>query len=430
MDKQLLTIIQELNPWLSDSGQPIIDQSKYQSRKEQDFLLKPDWDKLCLVLIGPRQSGKTTLGKIICQQLIIQKRYDTLLYLNCDFLEIRQALDSFIIVKEIIDELKLKKPIVFIDEVQRLESPGLLLKVLIDLKLPIKLMASGSSQLEIKSKVQEFLTGRQLEAIVLPFSYQEVEPFDEKVVSIYGCYPDVFFGNEKEILLDQLYKNYINKDIIEILKIGQPDIMQKLIMLIAHASGQLVNYNQLSIDCKISTHIVNNYLDILEKTYVISKITPFVGNKRKEITSNPKYYFIDNGFRNRALQNFSALDNRIDNGLLIESAVFQDILKYKTQNFLSFDIHFWRTQSGAEVDFVLYKNEHRFIPIEVKYRQTLKPTVTRAFRSFIEAYRPKVGIFITKNLIEKINVSGCDVYFIPFEMLTRIYPVLDQMLKV
>lgn len=429
MDKELLSIIQELNPWLLDSAQQIIDKSQYRPRKDLGFLLKPDWDKLCLVLIGPRQSGKTTLGKMICQELVSQKHFDSLLYLNCDFLEIRQALDSVLIIKEIIDELKIKNSIVFIDEVQRLESPGLLLKTLIDLKLPIKLMASGSSQLEIKSKVQEFLTGRQLEALILPFSYQEIEPIDEKVVSIYGCYPDVFFGNEKEVLLDQLYKNYINKDIIEILKVGKPDVMQKLITLVAHASGQLVNYNQLSIDCKISSHILNNYLDILEKTYVIAKITPFVGNKRKEITSNPKYYFIDNGFRNRALQNFSALDSRADNGLLIESAVFQDILKYKTQNFLSFDIHFWRTQSGAEVDFVLYKNQSSFIPIEVKYRQINKPTVTRSFRSFIEAYQPKVGIFITKNFIKKINVSGCEIHFIPFEFLTRIYPILDDALK-
>lgn len=429
MDKQLLSIILELNPWLLDSAQQIIDKSQYRPRKDLGFLLKPDWDKLCLVLVGPRQSGKTTLGKMICQELVGQKRFDSLLYLNCDFLEIRQALDSVLIIKEIIDELKVKNSIVFIDEVQRLESPGLLLKTLIDLKLPIKLIASGSSQLEIKSKVQEFLTGRQLEALILPFSYQEIEPIDEKVMSIYGCYPDVFFGNEKEILLDQLYKNYINKDIIEILKVGKPDVMQKLITLVAHASGQLVNYNQLSIDCKISSHILNNYLDILEKTYVIAKITPFVGNKRREITSNPKYYFIDNGFRNRALQNFSALDSRADNGLLIESAVFQDILKYKTQNFLSFDIHFWRTKSGAEVDFVLYKNQLSFIPIEVKYRQTNKPTVTRSFRSFIEAYQPKVGIFITKNFIKKINVSGCEIHFIPFEFLTRIYPILDDSLK-
>ena len=87
MDKQVLSIILELNPWLKDSNQIIIDQSRYQPRKNMKFLLKPDWDKLCLVLVGPRQSGKTTLGKIMCQQLIGKKRFQSLLYLICDLLE-------------------------------------------------------------------------------------------------------------------------------------------------------------------------------------------------------------------------------------------------------------------------------------------------------------------------------------------------------
>lgn len=426
MFKQLRSIIQQLNPWLRNSSKIIINQSQYRPRKITDILLKPDWDKLCLVLVGPRQSGKTTLGKLISQYLINTGRFQTLLYLSCDFLEIRQALDSFIFIEELMQEFGLKNPIVFIDEVQRLKNPGLLIKTIIDVKLPIKLIVSGSSQLEIKSKIQEFLTGRQLESIILPFSYQEIGEIEEGALSVYGCYPDVIKSKEKEILLDQLYKNYINRDIIEILKIKQSDEMERLITLIAHSSGQLINYNQLAIDCKISTHLVNNYLDILEKTYVIAKITPFVGNKRKEITSNPKYYFIDNGFRNCALQNFSELSWRADNGLLIESAVFQDIVKHKTQKFLIFNIHFWRTTSGAEVDFILYKNQENFIPIEVKYRQMEKPVVTRAFRSFIEAYKPKFGIFITKNLLQKVNIHGCEVHFIPFEYLTRIYPVIEK----
>jgi len=426
MDTQLLSILQELNPWLTGPNVPIIDMDQYNPRKNMDLLLKSEWDKLCLVLVGPRQSGKTTLGKMICQQLIVNQRFQSLLYLNCDFSEIRKELSSFLFIKKLIEEFGLKKPIVFIDEVQRLESPGLLLKTIIDAKMPVKLMASGSSQLEIKSKVQEFLTGRQLEAVILPFSYQEADAINKELLAIYGCYPDVILSAEKEIILDQLYRNYINKDIIEILKVGHPDVMQKLITLMAHMSGQLVNYNQLSIDCKVSAYIINNYIDILENTYILAKVKPFVGNKRKEITSNPKYYFIDNGFRNRALQNYSELNDRIDNGLLIEGAVYQEILKYKTQNFFSFDIYFWRTQSGAEVDFILYKNKNFFIPIEVKYRQMDVPHISRSFRSYIDAYKPKVGLYITKNILDKITVNDCTIHLIPFEDLEHIFPVIGK----
>jgi uncharacterized protein len=79
----------------------------------------------------------------------------------------------------------------------------------------------------------------------------------------------------------------------------------KLLTLLAHISGQLVNYNQLATDCRVSIPTIQSYWNILEKTFIIKKITPFVGNKRKEIVSNPIYYFSDNGFRNQALRNLT-----------------------------------------------------------------------------------------------------------------------------
>ena len=110
---------------------------------------------------------------------------------------------------------------------QRLENPGLLLKACADLKLNIKMIATGSSQLEMKSKVQEYLTGRQLESLVLPLSYQEIGAVQDLQL-VYGCYPAVVKSTEKAILLRQIYQDYITKRyIIEILKISKPDIMQK-----------------------------------------------------------------------------------------------------------------------------------------------------------------------------------------------------------
>ena len=227
----------------------------------------------------------------------------------------------------------------------------------------------------------------------------------------------------------QIYQNYIAKDIIEILKVGKPDAMQKLVTLIAHSSGQLVNYNQLAADCQVSVLTLQNYLSILENTYTIVRVTPFVGNKRKEITSNPIFYFIDNGFRNQALHNLSVdLDARQDVGLLIQSAIFQELLKFKVQKFYDFNLHFWRTQSGAEVDFVLYKNEQCIIPIEAKFRTMNAPVVTRAFRSFIDAYQPRHGFFITKDYNKKIIINHCDVHFISFSRLLDLFDRLSQIL--
>jgi predicted AAA+ superfamily ATPase len=231
----------------------------------------------------------------------------------------------------------------------------------------------------------------------------------------------------KAIILQQLYQDYIQKDIIEILKVGHPDNMQKLIGLLAHSSGQLVNYQTLGTDAQIGHHVLKNYLSILEKTYTISEIKPYVGNKRKEITSNPIYYFIDNGFRNQVLKNFVPLESRNDKGLLVQSIIFQELLKFKTQNFLDFDINFWRTQSGAEVDFVLKKDENTVIPIESKYQTSLK--ITRSLRSFLEAYSPKVGFVITKNIYQTITVNTTTLYFFPLSMLPELAERLKSILR-
>ena len=433
MKTELIDFLMLSNPWLAQdrASNNIINEDNLITRAQLPTLLSPTWDKVWTVLIGPRQAGKTTLGLMLCQKLLQQQHFGTLIYLNCDEQLIRDWLKSPLFIKEATDFFKLKTPIFFIDEVQRLTNPGLLLKNIKDLNLPIKLIASGSSQLEIKSKVQEFLTGRHLEALILPFSQNELlqQTLQDDNIFIYGCYPDVVaakhINNEKAIILRQLFNDYIDKDIIAFLKVGQPDVMLKLLGLIAHSSGQLSNFQKMATDLQVSTTLVKNYLSLLEKTYTIASIKPFVGNKRKEITSNTIYYFIDNGFRNQALNNFSSMDSRMDAGLLIQSFVFQEIMKYKAQNFANFKIHYWRTQSGAEVNFILYVNQDNIIPVEVKYQNMDTAQLSRSYYSFIEAYQPKIGFIVTKNYYGKIEKDSSLIYFIPVTMLNKLFELAD-----
>ncbi len=424
----LLTYLKLANPWLDKKSAPIFADSHYIPRIQTEELLKPHWNQYITILTGPRQAGKTTLGRYLCQILIDQKKYPTALYLNCDELLVREWLKGSYVLQDIQSLLGSSQYILFIDEIQRIENPGLLLKSIHDLKLPIKIIASGSSQLEMKSKVQEFLTGRHLESLILPFSYLELgNQIQVETNVIYGCYPQIILENEKIILLARLFQNYFNKDIIEILKIRQPDTLLKLLTLIAHSTGQLINYQQLATDCGVSSHTIQHYLGILENTYVISGIKPFVGNKRTEITSNPIYYFIDNGFRNQALNNFSSLDTRTDFGFLIQSAVYQELYKFIVQHYLTINLYYWRTKSGAEVDFIFYKNEHHFIPIEVKYRNLTTPTVSRGYRSFLQAYQPKKGIMITKDWHGEMMIENSLIHFIPFSDMPRILALLKEL---
>ena len=428
LSTQLLALLRTANPWLESAETPVFSHKAYIPRQQITELLKPIWDEYITILTGPRQAGKTTLGYYLSQQLISLDRYQTLLYLNCDELLIREWLTGSHIIKDIENLLKKDRFILFIDEVQRLENPGLFLKGLYDLHRPIKLIATGSSQLEMKSKVQEHLTGRQLESVILPLSLREWDDGGDSSL-LYGCYPRVVRSTEKALVLSGLYNDYIKKDIVEILKIRNADVVQKLLGLLAHASGQLINYQQLATDCGMSSHTVQHYLSILENTYVVHALKPFVGNKRTEITSNPIYYFIDNGFRNQALNNFSLLDNRTDLGLLIQSFVFQELYKFKVQSYLSFDLFYWRTKGGAEVDFIFYKNDACFVPIEVKYRNLKQLTVSRGFRSFIEAYQPKIGIILSKDLWGEIKVDNCTVHFIPFSAMIDCVALLGHIYK-
>lgn len=440
MQLRLVQEIEQQNPWLvgqfsSRQGQepsrlerPALTIPHYRDRLQFETLMLPEWDRLWTILIGPRRSGKTTLGKYLCHQLLAADRYSELLYLNCDLDEIRSWLKSPLFIQEAFHQFKLKNPILFIDEVQRLDSPGLLLKTLADLNLPIKMLASGSSQLEIKSKVQEHLTGRNFSSLVLPLSFREWDASRHlEELLIYGAYPQVVDSSAKELLLGQLYQDYISKDIIEVLKLGHPDIFRKLLGLIAHSSGQLVNYSQLAADCQVSVATIKHYLSIAQQTYVISEITPFVGNKRTELTSNPIFYYIDNGLRNYALRNFSDPTFRNDLGLLVEGVVFQELYKFITQSFLNYSIHYWRTKSGAEVDFVVRRNDEAFIPIEVKYRNSVAPQISRGYRSFLQAYHPRNAIIITKNLIAVEKIEGVDVHFIPLERLDHVFPFIQEM---
>jgi predicted AAA+ superfamily ATPase len=123
------------------------------------------------------------------------------------------------------------------------------------------------------------------------------------------------------------------------------------------------------------------------------------------------------------------LEARQDVGLLIQSAVFQELFKFKTQRFYDVRIHFWRTLSGAEVDFILYKNEKSIIPIEIKFTTMNSPTITRAFRSFIDAYQPQYGFFITKDFTKKIIINNCEIHFISFARLDLLFEMLEKILS-
>jgi len=397
-------------------------------------------EKEIIVLLGARQVGKTTIIFQIISHILQQvrsssKEKNEIHYFNLDFPRDKKILSDDYIIKLALNNKK--KKIIFIDEVQRLENSGLFLKYLYDINLPIKLIVSGSSALELKSKVSEALTGRKVVFKIIPFNIAEIKDsilhmennksyagkglkdaewdkvlfkkaFD--IYTEYGSYPSVVLSsdNEKRALrLEEIFTSYLEKDIKKFLGIKNENDFIRLITLLSASSGSLINMSEISNTIGIHKVTLDNYFYYLEQTFVVDRVRPYFRNTRKEIIKSPKVYFNDIGFRNFAINNFNRLDIREDKGFVFENFVYL-ILKQKLGS--SYKINFWRTKAGAEVDFLILK-DLKPIPIEVKAKYFKKPVITKSLRSFINTYKPYTALVINLNLDEEIKINGCSIKF-------------------
>ena len=196
------------------------------------------------------------------------------------------------------------KKIVVIDEAQRIENIGLSrLKLITDTMPEIQLLATGSSSFDLTNKVNEPLTGRKWEYKMFPLSFKEMVEhhglLDEKRLlphrQVFGYYPDVVNnpGDEKDIL-KQLSDSYLYKDILMWEQIKKPDKILRLLQALAYQVGSQVSYNELGQLCGISSKTVEKYIDLLEKTFIIFKLSSFRRNLRNELKNSKKIYFYDN----------------------------------------------------------------------------------------------------------------------------------------
>ena len=399
-------------------------------------------EKEIIVLLGARQVGKTTIifqliNHILMQTASLFKEEIEIHYLNLDFPQDKKILNDDYIIK--LAAKNEKKKIIFIDEAQRQENSGLFLKHLYDLNLPIKLVVSGSSALELKSKVSEALTGRKVIFNINPFSISEIKDCIVRVekntmsstvlfkkafeaFTEYGSYPAIILShdNEKKFLrLNEIFTSYMEKDIKKFLEIKNENAFARLITLLSASSGSLINMDEISNTLSIHQVTLDNYFYYLEQTFIIDRVRPYFRNIRKEIVKSPKVYFNDIGFRNFAINNFNKLDIREDKGFVFENFVYL-ILKEKLGG--SYKINFWRTKAGAEVDFIILK-DLKPIPIEAKAKYFKKPAITQSIRSFINTYKPDKAFVINLNLNEEIKIDSCLVRFINVQSFTESFDI-------
>ena len=306
-----------------------------------------------LVIIGARQVGKTTMLRAFSNSI------GENLWLNADELTVRERLTnpSINTLKNLIGNYK----IVVIDEIQRIVNAGLLLKLMVDNFNDVQFIATGSSALEISDSVFEPLTGRHILFRLYPFSlielYPTKSPFEiEKELPfhlVYGNYPEVSLKRDmSQILLENLSQQYLYKDVLAWKDIRKPDLLDKLLKLLSYQIGSEVSVNELSKKLKVKSETIENYLDLLEKAFVIFRLKSYNSNARKEVSKMSKVFFWDNGIRNAVIDDFRDISMRNDQGALFENFMISERMKMNAWLNKSAKSFFWRNYNQSEVDYV------------------------------------------------------------------------------
>ena len=371
-------------------------------RTLSDVIQKRFFKGKAILLLGPRQVGKTTL----IQELIQEKEY---LFLNGDDPSIRSILEnaSTVQLQSIIGNYK----IVFIDEAQRISNIGLTLKLITDQFKSVQLLVSGSSSFEINNKTQEPLTGRKFEYHLFPISWEEFENNTGYLVAqqqleerlIYGMYPDVINNrDDANNVLRELATSYLYKDVLSLIGIRKPDILEKLLKALALQIGNEVSYNELSNLLEIDKATVAKYIDLLEKSFIVFQLTSFSRNQRKEIKNNRKIYFYDNGIRNMIINNLNPIDSRSDKGALWENFLISERIKIQNYHEHFSNNYFWRTIQRQEIDFIEEKNGN-INAFEFKWKSGGRNKIPK---SFLENYQATGKVIDKENFREFVLFNG------------------------
>lgn len=352
-----------------------------------------------IVLYGARQVGKTTL----CKQLL--ERYDSKpAYYNCEIQSIKDALGTKEPqqLKQFIGNYK----VIVLDEAQNVPDIGVILKLLIDTYPDIQIIATGSSSFELANATGEALTGRAVQINMYPLSWSELasihNPFERKAllpkVLQYGMYPDIITrsDNEAKTLLDELSNRYLYKDIFEFENIRRADVIHKLLQLLSFQIGQEVSLNEISNTLGINRRTVERYIDLLEKTFVIFRISSFSRNLRKEINKGFKIYFYDLGIRNSIIQQFQPIELRNDKGGLWENFLICERMKFLQDQNLTPKQYFWRTHDQQELDYIEeYDGQLHAYEFKWKLRRQKAP------KAFVKAYPDAKVDFIDTDNFER-----------------------------
>ncbi len=344
-----------------------------------------------VTLLGPRQSGKTTLTK-----KIIQSFGDDGGYFDCQLAEVRK---HFVLGDpDALMRLAEGKRIVAFDEAQTIQNIGAILKAFFDTYPHIQIIATGSSSFDLANKIKEPMTGRAFEFLLLPLSLEEISLVKEVTKEdLYeymrlGQYPAVVGAEttlEKEEAIKSISTNYLYKDIFVFEAIRNPKVFEDLLKLLALQIGSTVSINELSRSLGVTRTTVNRYMRLLEQSFIIKRVYSFSTNPRTELKKAFKVFFLDVGVRNALVDVLSSVESRKDKGAVFENLVVAELMKRGTLDTFPSELMFWRTRAGLEID-IIEKQGQEIRAYECKWKQEKV-----SFDTFMEKYPQATAKLVT-----------------------------------
>lgn len=360
--------------------------------------------KKAILLLGPRQAGKTVVLKSL--QTYFETQGKKTVYFNCDLAEDLDKIDTTAIT--LITRATTGIDYMLIDEAQRMQNPGLTIKIIHDNIPNIQVIATGSSSFELKNKLSDALTGRYVDFYLYPLSIREIISFTKPAkgqllagdLMLYGAYPEVYLQNQpdaRRLMLSNITESYLFKDILSFSRIRNYKALQDLTRALAYQIGQEMNENELATRIKIDRKTLLSYLEILEQSFVIYRLYPYSQNPRREIGRKYKVYFVDLGIRNSLTGDFNPLNVRSDLGALWEN--FLVIERTKNEHLLSIapQTYFWRSYNGSEVDWVEAEGK---ATSAWAFKYGPNSTVSHGGRVFTKNYQLPVKLVHSQNFLD------------------------------
>lgn len=364
------------------------------TRKLKNIVENQMFKGKAIVIVGPRQVGKTTLLKEL-----VSRSDKRVLSLNCDEPETQASL-----TKTNVNRLKNligRHELIVIDEAQKVDNIGLTIKLIVDNIEGVQVIATGSSAFELHNRLNEPLTGRKFEYMMYPVSVGEImdtsglmeerRTLESRLV--YGSYPDILMHPEDaRSYLTDLTQSYLYKDILSLNDLRKPQLLDHLLQALAFQVGSEVSTNELARTLQTDNKTIDKYIDMLEKCYVIFRIGGLSRNLRTELKKAKKIYFYDNGVRNAVIQQFSPVQMRNDMGALWENFFMAERMKHNHYRGYYCNRFFWRTTLQQEIDYI---EERDGSMTAFKMKWNPKKGRTTFPKSFLEAYPVKETVVVT-----------------------------------